>query len=87
MLERIATIVTAVLFMIGLLGGIIIGLIDIIATYTIGHSLTGIDPVYTVITVVIVPPVALALIYLGQGLDHLFKTQDKTFSLNWRKKS
>jgi len=87
MLERIATMFTAILFLFGLFGGIIIGLIDISATYIIGHSLTGIHPVYTVIAIVIVPPVALVLIYLGAGLDRLFKTENKTFSLNLRKKS
>jgi hypothetical protein len=87
MLERIATIITAVLFMFGLIVSLFVSVIDIIATYTIGHSLTGIRPIYSVAVIVIVPPIALLLIYLGAFLDKVFKTENKTFSLNWRKKS
>jgi hypothetical protein len=87
MLERIATMFTAILFLFGLVGGLIITLIDYIAIFITGNSLTGIDPIYSILVVVIMPPIALGLIYLGVGLDRLFKTENKTFSLNWRKKS
>jgi hypothetical protein len=87
MLERIATIITAVLFTFGLIVGLFLSIIDIIATYAIGHSLTGISPLYSVAVIVIVPPIALTLIYFGSFLDKVFKTENKTFSLNWRKKS
>lgn len=87
MLERIATIITAVLFMFGLIVCLFISVIDIIATYTIGHSLTGISTLYSVVVIVIVPPISLALIYFGAFLDKVFKTENKTLFTKIRKKS
>jgi Co/Zn/Cd efflux system component len=75
MLERIATIFTGILFLVGLFGGLIIAIIDGIAEFFTGNSLTGIDPMYSILVVVLVPPVALILIYLGEWLDRLFKTK------------
>jgi hypothetical protein len=40
-----------------------------------GHSLTGIDTVTVLVIVILAAPVSLILIYLGQGLDYIFKTK------------
>ncbi len=76
MLERIATIGTAILFLVFLLGGLLIGTIDIIGLLITGSSVTGIPSEYPLVGVIVTPPVALILIYLGQGLDILFNTKE-----------
>lgn len=75
MLERIATVITAIVFLGGLLIGLITLTIDMISLMFTGHSLTGIDPVYFIVIVIVTPPISLILIYLGQGLDYIFKTK------------
>ena len=75
MLERIATIITAILFFVGLLCGFLIMTIDLIWTFASGHTLTGIDSTYCLVLVIFTPPISLILIYLGQALDYIFKTK------------
>ena len=77
MLERIATIITAVLFLGGLVIGLILNTIDLIATIVSGTPITGIDTKYTLAIIVFGPPVFLLLIYLGAGLDKLFNLKQK----------
>lgn len=75
MLERIATVITAVVFLGGLLIGFLTMTIDLLWTMFTGHTLTGIDTTFFIALIICTPPVSLILIYLGQGLDYIFKTK------------
>jgi hypothetical protein len=75
MLERIATVITAIVFIGSLLIGFLAMLLDLVWTLFTGHSLTSIDPVYIIALIICTPPVSLILMYLGQGLDYVFKTK------------
>ncbi len=77
MLERIATIITAIGFLGGLVIGLIINIIDLIATVISGTPITGIDTKYTLAIIIFGPPIFLLLIYLGALLDRVFNLKQK----------
>ena len=75
MFERIAIIITAITFIGSLLFGFAVSILDLIWVMRTGHSLTGINTVTVLVIVILAAPVSLILIYLGQGLDYIFKTK------------
>jgi hypothetical protein len=76
MLERIATIITAIWFLSTGVLGLLTSLIDIISYLISGEYLLGcID--FFLISLLLTPPISLILIYSGAGLDKLFNLQDK----------
>jgi hypothetical protein len=77
MLERIATIITAIGFLGGLAIGLILNITDLIATAISGTPITGIDTKYTLGLLLFGPPIFLLLIYLGAQLDKVFNLKQK----------
>ena len=77
MLERIATIITAVVFLGGLVVGLVIAIIDLTATVISGTPITGVDIKYMLGLLLFGPPICLLLIYMGAGLDKLFNLKQK----------
>jgi hypothetical protein len=75
MFERIAIVITAITFIGSLLFGFAVSILDLIWVMRTSHSLTGINTVTVLVIVILAAPVSLGLIYLGQGLDHIFKTK------------
>ena len=75
MLERIATVGTAILFLVMLLGGLIVTIINVLSMTFAGIAIIGIPTEYFLVGLLCVPPIALILIYLGQGLDIIFNTK------------
>jgi hypothetical protein len=77
MIERIATVITAITFLGSLVLGVIISTTDIISVALTGNSLTGIPIEFFLGLVILTPPVALVMIYTGVVLDKLFNLQKK----------
>ncbi len=77
MLERIATIITAVWFFGSLTVALFISTIEVISLILTGDTCTGISIDFLVIDIIFTPPVALILIYAGAGFDRLFNLQKK----------
>ena len=75
MFERIAIVITAITFIGSLLFGFAVSILDLIWVMRTNHSLTSIDTVTVLVIVILAAPVSLILIYLGQGLDYIFKTK------------
>jgi hypothetical protein len=77
MIERIATAITAIIFLGSLVIGLITSTIDLISVALTGSSLTGIPIEFFLFLVIFTPPVALVMIYTGVVLDKLFNLQNK----------
>jgi hypothetical protein len=75
MFERITTKIAAITFIGSLLFGGLISIIDLLWTVCIGYSLIDINLDVVLVIVIFAAPVSLILIYLGQGLDYIFKTK------------
>ena len=77
MIERIATAITAIIFLGSLVIGLITSTIDLISVAFTGSSLTGIPVEFFLALIVLTPPIALVIIYSGVVLDKLFNLQNK----------
>lgn len=77
MIERIATAITAIIFLGSLVIGLITSTIDLISVAFTGSSLTGIPVEFFLALIVLTPPVALVIIYSGVVLDKLFNLENK----------
>ena len=77
MIERIATAITAIIFLGSLVVGLITSTIDLISVALTGNSLTGIPIEFFLLLIVCTPPIALITIYSGVVLDKLFNLENK----------
>jgi hypothetical protein len=77
MIERIATAITAIIFLGSSVIGLITSTIDLISVALTGSSLTGIPIEFFLFLVIFTPPIALVMIYTGVVLDKLFNLQNK----------
>jgi hypothetical protein len=76
MLERIVTIITGVWFLSTAVVGITLGTLDIIYyVFTKSYIFDFSD--FFLINIIMTPPIGLILIYLGKGLDIVFKLKEK----------
>lgn len=75
MLERIATIITAVWFLGSLTVALFISTIEVISLILTGDTCTGIPVDFLILDIIFTPPVALILMYTGAGFDRLFNLQ------------
>lgn len=76
MLERIATVVTGVWFLSTTVIGITLGTLDIIYyVFTKSYIFDFSD--FFLKNIIMTPPISLILIYLGKGLDIVFKLEEK----------
>jgi hypothetical protein len=57
--------------------GLIITIIDLISYSITGHQFTPVSPVVLLTSLILSPPAYLILIYLGVGLDKIFKFKKK----------
>jgi hypothetical protein len=77
MIERIATAITAIIFLGSLVVGLITSTIDLISVALTGNSLTGIPIEFFLLLIVCTPPIALITIYSGVVLDKIFNLENK----------
>ena len=77
MIERIATAITAIIFLGSLVIGLITSTIDLISVALTGNSLTGIPIEFFLLLIVCTPPIALVTIYSGVVLDKIFNLENK----------
>lgn len=77
MIERIATAITAIIFLGSLVIGLITSTIDLISVAFTGSSLTGIPVEFFLALIVLTPPIALILIFTGELLDKIFNLEKK----------
>lgn len=77
MIERIATAITAIIFLGSLVIGLIVSTIDLISIALTGSSLTGIPIEFFLLLIIFTPPIALVTIYSGVVLDKLFNLENK----------
>jgi hypothetical protein len=77
MIERIATAITAIIFLGSLVIGLITSTIDLISVAFTGSSLTGIPVEFFLALIILTPPIALILIFTGELLDKIFNLQNK----------
>lgn len=77
MIERVATAITAIIFLGSLVIGLITSTIDLISVTLTGSSLTGIPIEFFLALIIFTPPVALITIWLGGILDSIFNLENK----------
>lgn len=77
MVERIATAITAIIFLGSLVIGLITSTVDLISVTLTGSSLTGIPIEFFLALIVLTPPIALVTIWLGGILDSIFNLKNK----------